>query len=83
MNRMRRHLTITALLSCLIYLTEFRGEADYIVYLTDFRGEDTAKGLFKPCRFSKFRAGAWKVYVSQFRGEADLIVYRKDFATRR
>lgn len=72
-----------ALFTCTLYLTEFKGEADYVVYLTEFRGEDTAKGLFKDCTFSKFRSSSWKIYVTQYRGEADLIVHRSEFATRR
>lgn len=72
-----------ALLTCTLYLTEFKGEADYVVYLTEFKGEDTAKGLFKDCKFSKYRSSAWKIYVTKFRGEADLIVDRSEFATRR
>lgn len=73
----------SAVLACTLYLTEYKGEADYVVYLTDFRGEDTAKGLFKECTFSKYRANAWKIYVTRYRGEADLVVFRGDFATRR
>lgn len=73
----------TALLTCTLYLTEYKGEADYVVYLTEFRGEDTAKGLFKDCKFSKYRSNAWKIYVTKYRGEADLIVDRSEFATRR
>jgi hypothetical protein len=79
---MRSPILSAILLTCTIFLTEFKGEADYVVYLTDFKGEDTAKGLFKACEFSKFRGNAWKVYVTKFRGEADLLVYRKEFATR-
>lgn len=78
---MRKYLSLM-LLSCTLYLTDFRGEADYVVYLTDFRGEDTARGMFKDCRFTQFRGQAWKVYLTRFRGEADLLVYRHDFATR-
>lgn len=72
----------SALLGCTIYLTEYRGEADYVVYLTDYRGEDTAKGLFKDCTFTKYRSNAWKIFVTKYRGEADLVVYKQDFATR-
>lgn len=76
-----RFLTIL-FFGCSIYLTEYRSEADYIVYLTDYRSEDTAKGLFKDCKFTKYRSNAWKVFITRYRGEADLIVYRKEFATR-
>ncbi len=77
----RNGLFSAMLLSCLVYLTEFRGEADYKVYLTEFRGEDTAKGLLKDCKFSKFRGGSnvTKVYLTKFRGEADLLVLRDEF----
>jgi hypothetical protein len=77
----KKPLFSAMLLSCLVYLTEFRGEADYKVYLTEFRGEDTAKGLFEDCKFSKFRGGSnvTKIYVTKFRGEADLIVFRPEF----
>ena len=79
---MRALMRQFALLGCLIYLTQFKGEADYVVALTDFKGEDTAKGMFKDCKFTKFRGEAWKIYLTQFKGEADLVVYRKEFATR-
>ncbi len=80
----RINLSSLLLLGCLVYLTEFRGEADYKIYLTDFKGEDTAKGLFDDCKFSKFRGGeVTKLYVTKFRGEADLIVYRKEFVRGR
>lgn len=81
----RKNLFPAILLGCLVYLTEYRGEADYKVYLTDFKGEDMAKGLFEDCKFSKFRGGSevTRVYVTKFRGEADLIVFRKEFVRGR
>jgi hypothetical protein len=82
-SKLLRRLVLPMMLGCTIFLTEFKGEADYVVYLTDFKGEDSAKGLFKDCKFTTFRGGSWKVYVTKFKGEADLVVHRNEFATRR
>lgn len=67
-------------LLCLVYLTNFKGEADYKVYLTNFKGEDMAGGMFSTCGATDSKGSAtYVVYLTQFKGEADLVVYNGDF----
>lgn len=65
-----------------VFITNFKGSADYIVYITNDPYDEKNSDFIKGCKLSNHNGNAINVYITQNRNEANIRILKKNFPSK-